>query len=99
MNTAFENEAIVLRIEGELSLEHIAEFKTRVKEEIQRSAATTVIFDLGELSYVDSAGIGSLFFIKNMVDKMDGEMQVKAVSPRVREIMKSCGMLSVFNIT
>ncbi len=73
----------VLRLDGPLTLNNIFQFQTMVRAD--RSAS--LIVDLTNVPYVDSAGIGSL--VGAQVSRQgSGTLILVGVSPRVRDALK-----------
>ncbi|MEK6794692.1 MAG: STAS domain-containing protein [Spirochaetota bacterium] len=93
-----ETNALVIRIKGSFSFEYTPEFKRQIKEAIGSMQYKKFIADLSGLTYIDSSGLGSLFHMKNSIDKIGGEMLIRSIPERIIEVFKSSGFYNVFNI-
>jgi anti-sigma B factor antagonist len=78
-----EGENRVLRLDGPLTLTNIFQFQSLVRADRSRS----LIVDLTNVPYVDSAGIGSL--VGAQVSRQnDRTLTLVGISPRVREALR-----------
>ncbi len=63
------------------------------------AAADAIIFDLAELEYISSAGLGVLFMAKKAMDDKQGKVLLVHLQPQVKkvfEIVKAIPTMSVF---
>ena len=52
------------------------------------------ILDLSELTYLDSSGARSLDLLAHKIQRKGGQMELRAVSPRKRQILEKAGLVS-----
>ncbi len=64
----------------------------RVRATIVASAATTVIVDLGGLSFMDSSGIAALAWGRRHLEDRGHILEVRGAHGEVRMILELCGM-------
>jgi anti-sigma B factor antagonist len=57
-----------------------------------------ILLNLGEVQYVDSAGVGELVGTSKTVRSRGGELKLVNLSPRVRELFQMTRLFSVFSI-
>ena len=83
----------VILIAGELDLASVDTVRTAIAP-ILASAPKAVIFDLQDLSFMDSSGISLLVQVSNEVES------VKLInpSPIVRRVLEATGLLEVFGL-
>ncbi|HZQ91325.1 MAG TPA: STAS domain-containing protein [Terriglobales bacterium] len=75
---------VVMVIRGPLTLENLFRFQDAWRGQ----TAPSLILDLADVPYVDSAGIGSLVHLHVSREKAGGSLALVAVAPRVRETFK-----------
>jgi anti-sigma B factor antagonist len=82
----------ILRLQGPLTLNTHHPFQTAVKEE----TASTLLVDLSEVPYVDSAGLGSLVGALVTLQRARKQMVLVGPNQRVRALIQMSNLLSVF---
>jgi anti-anti-sigma factor len=75
IQTKREGEAAVIAVGGKLDMVTAAEFQESLGEVIG-SGAKRVVLDLGELSYVSSAGIGAVMTVARELRNQGGELRL-----------------------
>jgi anti-anti-sigma factor len=87
-----EGESLEIALGGELDM--AATF--RLESELERQLAThdvrRLVFDLADLTFVDSAGLGALLAIRDRTEDLGIEMLLKNFSDPVRRILDLSGM-------
>ena len=81
-------DVVLLEISGRITLGRECKQVEWEVDELVRDNTTKVVFDLAELEYVDSTGIGILVMCCGKLRKAGGEMRVAAVQPRIAQLMK-----------
>ena len=84
----------VLRLRGPLTSEYIPDFQNAVR----RENVPTMILDLSEVPYIDSAGIGSLVSIYVSRHKLGQRLALSGVNPRVIDLLKITRVEQLFLI-
>lgn len=84
----------VLRLRGPLTSEYISDFQNAVR----RENVPTMILDLSEVPYIDSAGIGSLVSIYVSRHKLGQRLALSGVNPRVIDLLKITRVEQLFLI-
>lgn len=96
-----------MRIEiqgGTLKVSEVRELGASSAGELRDTVRTTlgdtqnIDIDLGETSYIDSCGIGTLIGLRKMVENRDGVVRVLNPQPSVRQILRLTQMDRVFEI-
>ncbi|MCK7474226.1 MAG: STAS domain-containing protein [Rhodopseudomonas palustris] len=83
---------------GKLTFENSSELRDKVKNFLSSHEVKTLIFDLADVKFVDSSGLGLLVSIKNTMTKRGGVFMIKSVTDTVRKIMKQTGLDKYFDI-
>jgi len=87
-----------ITVAGKLDTTTCAEFDT-LCEPALRSAATVLVFDLAELTYISSAGLRSVFKARKMMEGRGGSVLLVNVQPQVQkvfDVVKALPSQSVF---
>ena len=84
----------ILRLKGPLTMSNLYEFQSKVRSDNSR----TLIVDLTEVPYVDSAGIGSLVGAYVTHQKDDKQLFLVGVNDRVRTLMQVTHVEQFFRI-
>ena len=58
-----------------------------------------VVFDMDNVTFMDSAGIGMLIGRYKTVKSYGGEIEIMNVKPAIRKIFEMSGILKIINIT
>jgi len=78
----------VVRLVGELDIAAA----DAVEDELVRMASPTVVADLGELSFIDAAGIGAIVGAKREVEAAHHRLELCGARSRVRLVFEVCGL-------
>jgi anti-sigma B factor antagonist len=81
-------DVILVHITGRLSLGRDCEDLECAVDELIRGNRKKVVFDLSELNYVDSMGVGILVMCSGKLKRAGGELRMASLQPRIAELMK-----------
>lgn len=87
----------IMKLDGSLDMYTSLDLKSE-SDKMQLSEGDTVIFDLNEVTYVDSSGIGTLIKIVNFVHESGAEFYITGLKPMIEKIFKVAGLMSYFSI-
>jgi anti-sigma B factor antagonist len=82
----------IIRLQGPLTLSTCPPFQSAVKEE----SGTTLLVDLTEVPYVDSAGLGSLVGALVTLQRANKRLALVGPNQRVRALIQMSNLMSVF---
>ena len=91
-----ENKTLTVELAGRLDATTSPELDKELEESLE--GIKNLVFDFAELSYIASAGLRTLLKYQKQTDKHDCTMQIKNVSPEVREIFEITGFIDFLNI-
>jgi anti-sigma B factor antagonist len=57
-----------------------------------------ILFNLGEVNYIDSSGLGNLVSVFTTVRKQEGELKLLNLTKKVHEVMQITKLYTVFDI-
>jgi anti-sigma B factor antagonist len=82
---------------GELDLNAAPELKAALGDAIDRGA-TTVVVDLGEVTFIDSTAIGVLLGARERLRLSGGMLELVCVEPNVLRVLEIVGMEAVAGV-
>ena len=86
--TRIEPDVEVVAVSGQIILGRECQRVEWVIEEIIRDGQRKVVFDLSNLTHIDSTGVGIIITCCGKMSEAGGELRLAALQPRVREIMR-----------
>ena len=99
MNKRIEviDEEVVVTLRGSMFLEDSTELRKNIVNQIDRHNATIVV-DLTELYFIDSAGLGMLICLHRRATQYGGSVILKGPTGFVKEIIDVTRLNNVFEI-
>lgn len=73
-------------------------FKKNVVSLINETGKYHVVFDLGNLNFIDSSGVGVFLSILRFLNSKGGELKLSELTPPVRTILELVSMHKIFEI-
>jgi anti-sigma B factor antagonist len=86
--TQIEPDIVVMHISGRIALGRECQHVEWAVEELIKASKKKVVFDLSDLAYADSTGIGILVMCRGKMKKAGGELRLASLQPRILELMK-----------
>jgi anti-sigma B factor antagonist len=86
--TPIEPDIVLVHITGRLSVGRDCEDLQWAVDELIRGNRKKVVFDLSELNYVDSMGVGILVMCSGRLTRAGGELRMASLQPRIAELMR-----------
>jgi anti-anti-sigma factor len=93
-----ENGIVSIAIKGRLDADSSAEAETVVKDALKEET-NRLLFNLGELEYLSSAGLRVLLSAAKEMRRRDGKIVLCALNEFVKEIFEVSGFQSLIPIT
>ena len=87
-------EVLVMDIEGELDMYEAPSIKSAIRNEVDKGCSN-VILNLGNISYIDSSGIGALISGLQHVHKNGGKLKLLKINETVR---RSFMLVNIFKL-
>ncbi|MDA1474995.1 anti-sigma F factor antagonist [Bacillus changyiensis] len=89
---------LCIRLTGELD-HHTAEaLRKKVNEHLQKNKICHIVLNLGELSFMDSSGLGVVLGRYKEIKQLGGEMIVCAISPSVKRLFDMSGLFKIIRL-
>jgi len=91
-------DVLVLDIRGQITLgEETGAVREKVKQLVQ-AGHTSVILDLAEVNYIDSAGLATLVWVYTSARKQGGDVKLLRLTKRVRDLLQITRLSTVFEV-
>lgn len=94
-----ENKTKKFVLEGELDVHNVKNLKSAVSESLEEEAGWTYILDLGEVTYLDSSGLGMLVYIKKEITHEEGNLKIINIQSQVFNVFKLTRLDEFFDIS
>jgi anti-anti-sigma factor len=96
-----ENDIYMIKLEGFLDTASSPELQKMVEEissETFEKGGFNVVFDLGKIDFVSSAGLRVLLLTKKLADRQNGKIAVINVQQSIREVFDMTGFSKFLNL-
>lgn len=91
------DQAVVLRIVGEVVAQNCAELRTAVMDVLPRKPRR-IILNLAEVPFMDTSGIGVLIGVRATLKSKGTALEVDQPSRKVRQVFTTMRLAAVFGI-
>ena len=100
MNVSFEtaNQKLIVKIDGDIDHHTCEEIRNRVDQEIMKKKPRGVIFDMENVSFMDSSGVGVIIGRYKLVHSNGGTTSMLNVKPPIKRICEICGLQKIIPI-
>ena len=92
--TSFED-GIIIKISGELDSSKTMLYKEKIHQIMRTLGPRYMIWDLKDLTFLDSAGIGLILGRYNEIEKIRGAMGLVGLNPYSRKIITISGLFQI----
>ncbi|WP_182199459.1 anti-sigma F factor antagonist [Paraliobacillus salinarum] len=89
---------LLVRISGELDHHEAEKFKNDWQNLLSKVDVQHVVLNLGDLSFMDSSGLGVILGRYKEIKQMDGEMIVCSISPAVKRLFELSGLFKIIRL-
>ncbi|MBM2618629.1 STAS domain-containing protein [Actinoplanes sp. LDG1-06] len=90
---------VVIMIAGEVDADNCAELRRRVVELLPVRPGKRVVLDLGDLTFIGSAGIRELLFCRDTAERHGYRLEIGRAHDNVVQILTIAGVLELFDFT
>ena len=96
IETRTANGVTILDIRGKITIgEGSAEIRNKVRD-LLHAGRKNIVLNLGDVSYVDSSGIGELVSSYTTVTNQGGDLKLLNLTKKLRELLAITKLLTVF---
>ncbi|XVU28555.1 STAS domain-containing protein [Actinoplanes sp. CA-054009] len=88
----------VIRLSGEIDMDNSAQLRQFLEGVLQREQPRSLVIDMGEVTFLGSAGIHALVHCHTSADRLGGRIEIHHARPQVRQVLEICGMSEMFHL-
>src|SRR5688572_3830690 len=89
--------SILIIIKGSIDLYSSLDLKELI-DEMNFEQPLKLIFDLKDVDYIDSSGIGTMIKVLNQIKNQDSSLALARLRPMIQRIFKAAGLIDFFEI-
>ncbi len=93
-----EKSTLIVRLIGELDHHTSDMVRGKIDTELMKGIANNLLFNLEQLSFMDSSGLGVLLGRYKKVRQLEGKMSICCVQPNVYKIFELSGMFKILTV-
>ena len=97
VNTRLVNNVAIIDILGEIDLYNSPKIKDALMEKV-KDGYKNIIINLGDVTYIDSSGIGTLIFCRTFLNQNNGVLRIIKIKDSVKRIFELTKLNSFFTI-
>ena len=90
--------AVVVEMSGQITLGDGSALLRKTVRGLLAEDHKNILLDLGEVNYIDSAGIGELVSAYTTAKNSGGELKLLNLSRRVRDVLQLTKLYTVFDV-
>lgn len=100
MKVTYDNENKLLKLQITEEVDHCMAEKIRNKAdfEIQKYMPQKIVMDFGNVSFMDSAGIGMILGRYKTAKLVGGTLNLSNVKPEIKKVLEMSGVLKIIPI-
>ncbi len=89
------NNTLIVKFDGELDHHVAKDIRTEIDETIDQQGIRNLIFDLNDMRFMDSSGIGVIIGRYKHIKKLGGKVSVIHVTEQIDRIFNLAGMYNI----
>ncbi|MFO7447734.1 MAG: STAS domain-containing protein [Ignavibacteriaceae bacterium] len=97
INIKHDNDVIILKLNGRLSVGSDLALRNAIQHAMNKNSSN-IIFNLRDISAIDSAGIGELVSAYSTLSSKVGNIKLCHLPERIHEVLQLTKLISVFDI-
>ncbi len=100
MNVTFESigNKLVIRINGDIDHHTCEAIRQRIDNEISKKNPKGIIFDMENVGFMDSSGIGVIIGRFKQISEKGGATSMINVKPQIRRVYEICGLQKIIGV-
>lgn len=100
MNVKFKRcgNSLVVKIEGEIDAESAKTLRSKIDVEYDELRAKDIVFDFGDVGFMDSSGIGMIIGRHKRAAALGGEIKIFGADKTVRRIIELSGLGKIVKV-
>jgi stage II sporulation protein AA (anti-sigma F factor antagonist) len=93
-----KKKVLCIRLAGELDHHTAEELRQKVNDIVEKRQIEHMVFNLQDLSFMDSSGLGVILGRYKQIKNSGGEMVVCSVSPPIRRLFDMSGLFKIIRL-
>lgn len=100
MNVGFDliNNKLIIRIDGDIDHHSCEEIRNKIDNEISRRNPKNIVFDMKNVNFMDSSGIGVVIGRYKLIVAKGGVAAMVNVKPQIQRVYDICGLKKIIPI-
>ena len=98
MKTQLKQNALTVFLTGEIDHHAVSSIRQKIDAMLEERKITTLILDFGDVSFMDSSGIGMIIGRYKIMKARDGKMLSIGLSPAIKRIYTLGGLHRIIPI-
>ena len=99
INLLGERKTLLIKVDGELDHHLAAQIREEADRKMRSSNAVNVVFDLSEMTFMDSSGIGVMMGRYKKARALGGKTVAYGINAQTLRIMKMSGVDKIIKLT
>ncbi len=91
-NTEQIGNTLVVKLNGEIDQHCTSEIRDEIDREVDIKNVSTLIFDLGDVTFMDSSGLGMIMGRYKKLKAMGGKLMLVRPRPQVDRVLELSGI-------
>ena len=83
---------LIVKVTGDMDHYNAGTLRSAIDREIRQKPVKNLVFDLGELDFMDSSGIGLILGRYKRIKELEGNVFIAAARPEVERIINLSGL-------
>ncbi len=92
VNIQVEPQRLIARLRGEIDHHAAGALREKLDHATERCRCRVLVLDFSEISFMDSSGIGLILGRYKLMSRLNGQLLVRGVSPRLMRMMQMAGL-------
>jgi len=88
----------VVRLSGEIDVSTVGQARAHLGEAIADNPGSVITVDMGEVTFLDSTGIGAVVSALKRARHSDGDLRLVGVQPQVLKVFQLTGLTRALEI-
>lgn len=97
MQINFVDKNLIVKIDGDIDHHVSSNIKEKIEREFKILNCRNIIFDLANVNFMDSSGIGMIIGRYKALEKTGGKVYILNVNPHLESIIEISGLRKIIN--
>lgn len=97
LDTEYIGKTLVVKLSGEIDQSCAAELRRKIDREINLGGALNLIFDFGDVAFMDSSGIGVILGRYKKIKDGGGKTMIVRPRPQVDKVLELSGLKKIMD--